>query len=265
MKSLRQTVPLLCSFAALALVIVMTPTLLAAGPPRPPDPSPDLVRELARLDTVYRHGTEAKFAELEREADRLQREYPAQDDRARILAQVAHVAAQSDIRRQVERVRKYGRLALAISRDPVQRGTLASYLGSAAEVDSGEKDFTARRRNAARELLAGYAALVALDLPAKAPELPGVGRFDIDGDPAAVAQAQAFHAAQVEARRQAEFVRDLVERRDTLAGQLRWLYHPDPRVHGRNPEGPDELKALATGVLKDPGEVRMLLERVTSK
>src|SRR5262249_40720241 len=73
------------------------------------------------------------------------------------------------------------------------------------------------------------------------------------------AQAQARHAAQMAARREAEFTRDLVQRRDTLANQLRWLYRPHPKVYGRGPDGPDKLRTLAGDILKSPKEVDKLL------
>ena len=79
---------------------------------------------------------------------------------------MAHVAAQGGITKQVERVRRYGERMLAISRDPVERGTMYSYLGSAAEVDPAVKAFADRRRAAAEPLLRGYAELLAQELPA---------------------------------------------------------------------------------------------------
>jgi hypothetical protein len=83
------------------------------------------------------------------------------------------------------------------------------------------------------------------------------------GRHSSAAQARARHAAQMAARQGAEFIRALVDRRDTLANRLRWLYHPDPRIHGRNPDGPEELRALAGKVMDDPKVVEALLARVT--
>jgi hypothetical protein len=77
-----------------------------------------------------------------------------------------------------------------------------------------------------------------------------------------MAQEWARHSAQMAARVEAEFIRDLVARRDTLANQLKWLYRPDPRVHGRNPEGPEELRALARKVLRDPAAADALLAHI---
>jgi hypothetical protein len=227
---------------------------------RVPDPSPELRKELYALD-AYRHGSERQFAELEHMADELSKKYPARDDQARIYFEVAHIAGQSDIRKQVQRVRQYARKSLALSRDPLQRGQLYSYLGSAAEVQEG-KEFEDRRREAAGELLAGYAEMLAQGLPPKAPELPPVDKVSHDPDPIQAAQDRARHAAQMAAREDAEFIRALVSRRDTLANQLRWLYRPDPRVHGRNPEGPDELRGLARKVLRDLAAVDALLAHV---
>jgi RNA polymerase sigma factor (sigma-70 family) len=231
---------------------------------RVPDPSPELQRELLAFD-AYRHGSEEKFAELERKADELLKKYPARDDQARIYYEVAHVAAQSDIRKHTKRVQAYARKSLALSRDPLQRGFLFSYLGSAAEVED-EKPFADRRRRAAEALLTGYAELLAQELPEKAPELPVVEKLaeGIDQDPVQAGRDRARHAKQVAARREAEFIRDLVQRRDTLATQLRWLYHPHPKIHGRNPEGPEELRALAGKILHDRAAVDALLDKVTA-
>jgi hypothetical protein len=231
--------------------------------PKAPPPSPELQRELAALD-AYRNGPEEKFAELERKADELLKRYASPGDQARIYFEVAHIAAQSDIRRQVRRVRRYAKKGLALSRDPLQRAWLFSYLGSAAEVDE-TRPFPQRRREAARELLSGYAEMLAQGAPKVAPELPGVDAVDNSDDPARRAREVARHAAQMAAREEAEFTRALVGRRDTLANQLKWLYRPDPNVYGRGPEGPDELRGLARTVLRDRAAVDALLAHVTAE
>jgi hypothetical protein len=228
------------------------------------DPSPDLRRELSAFD-AYRHGSEERFVELERKADGLLKKYTAPDDQARIYYEVAHVAAQSHIRNHVKRVRRYAAKCLALSRDPIQRGMLYGYLGSAAEVEA-EKTFDDRRRQAAKELLTGFAEMLAQELPAKAPLLPVVDKLGgegIDPNPVEAVRARARHTAQMAARQEAEFIAELVDRRDMLANQLRWMYHPDPRIHGRNPDGPEELKALAGKMLNDSAAVKALLARVT--
>jgi hypothetical protein len=212
------------------------------------------------LDTEYRHGSEGKFVELEKLAADLAKRFPDRDDRARIWYAVAQVAAQSDIRKHADRVRKYAFRCLAISRDPLQRGRMHSTL--ACTVNLSGTAFPEGRREAAGILLTGYVEMLAQELPEKAPELPAGSVFNIQGDPIAEAQARAQHAAQMAARQQAEFTRDLVARRDTLVMQLRDLLKPEPKYHGRNPEGPEELRALARKKINEH-QVKVLLDKVT--
>ena len=261
---MRHLLPALLAASVLSVSAAPAAPAPTLPPPkkldRVPDPPPELAKELYQLDPAYRRGSDEKFAELEKRADELAKRFPEKDDQARIWAEVAHVAAQSGIDRHADRVRKYAGKCLAISRDPLQRGRMYSYLASA--VDLKGTAFPGGRREAAVILLRGYAEMLAQELPEQAPELPGVDRFDIDGDPVAEAQARARQAAQQVARQEAEFTRDLIARRDTLVLQLRDLYKPEPNYYGRNPEGPDELRALAKRKLTGE-QVKVLLEKVT--
>ncbi|MEO2090483.1 MAG: hypothetical protein ABGY75_13445, partial [Gemmataceae bacterium] len=201
---------------------------------RAPDPSPELQKELSQLDKDYRHGTPEQFAELEKTADELARQFTEKDDQARIWHEVAHVAAQSRIDKHAERVKKYAAKCLVISRDPIQRATLYSYLASAEEVSGGA--FAERRRTAADWLLMGYLELLAQELPDEKPELPNAPRV-LGDNPANRARNAAVMAAIVETR----FVQEQVFRRDVLVQQLRDLYKPDAKRAGRDEKGPDEL------------------------
>ncbi|VTS02712.1 sigma-70 family rna polymerase sigma factor : RNA polymerase sigma factor, sigma-70 family OS=Singulisphaera acidiphila (strain ATCC BAA-1392 / DSM 18658 / VKM B-2454 / MOB10) GN=Sinac_4264 PE=4 SV=1: Sigma70_r2: Sigma70_r4_2: DUF3738 [Gemmata massiliana] len=247
-------------------VLVVEKQKKPADPPkklgRVPDPEPNLQAELARWDTAFRHGSDEKFAELERTAGEWLKKYPGQDDRGHIYFQVAHVAAQSRIDTQIARVREYGQKVLEQSRDPVARGTVYSYLASAAEVDRTLKTFEERRRLAADVLLTGFAEALAQELPAEAPELPAVNRIggELENDPVEAARIRTQQAVQMEARREAKFVRDLVQRRNTLVLQLRGLYRPTPNVHGRNEEGPKELRKLAAAKLSASATEALLAE-----
>jgi hypothetical protein len=140
-------------------------------------------------------------------------------------------------------------------------------LGSAEEVDPKSRPFADKRRAAGEQLMRGYAEMLAQELPDVAPELPQVGGpRDIVGEDAnRRGEAIAQNLAQVNARREAEFIRDLVFRRDTLEKQLRWLYQPNEKVHGRKDEGMEELKALASKHLLDDKAVARLVERIMKK
>jgi hypothetical protein len=229
---------------------------------RVPDPSPELRGELARLDETYRHGTPAQFAEMEERAESLAKQYPAKDDQARIWGQLAWVAGQSGINRHTEFVRKYATKCLEVSRDPLDRGRMHSVL--ACTVDLGGFAFPKGRREAADILLTGFRELLAQELPDAAPELPVVEKIgDVIGrGDAEEALARARHAAQRAAREEAQFIRDQIDRRETLVLQLRDLYKPDAKRHGRTPDGPEELRALAAKKLTDD-QVNRLMKKVT--
>ncbi len=235
------------------------PKAKPAAPPKKldkmPDPSPELHKELHLFDKDYRHGTPEKFAELEKKADELAKQFPETDDQARIWYEVAHVAAQSGIGKQTERVRKYAPKCLEISRDPLHRAWMYSYLASTEEVSDGA--FADRRRKAAGWLLTGYHELLAQELPDEKPELPAAIRM-LGDSPQARARNAAAMAAIVEAR----YVQDQVFRRDVLVLQLRGLYKPNPNQANRDDKGPDELKALAAKALPDDAAVKTLMERV---
>lgn len=229
------------------------PPLKAKLPPkldRVPDAPPELAKELAGWDSTYRHGSEEKFAELEKRAEELAKEY-TDHDQARIWYTVAHVAGQSDIRKHADRVRKYAERCLKVSRDPLDRGHLYSYLASCEEVGQGE--FADRRRRAAGWLLTGYLELLAQELPDEKPELPGVMKFRIDGDDPDAQRTRAKHAAQLAARERAEWVTAQVARRDVLVVHFRNLY---PAADA------DDLRTLAEAKLPTKDDADALRRRV---
>jgi hypothetical protein len=232
--------------------------------PRVAEPPDELVREFARMDEEYRFGSAEKYAQFEREAEELLKKYPKPEDQARILYHVAHVGAQGGIDKHVELVRKYGAKMLAISQDPVQRAAMYSYLASAAEVDSTIPTFAEKRRLAAEQLFKGYVEILAQELPDKAPERPALGGVEYvdDGDPNKRGAAQARAFAMLEAYKQAKFVEDQIFFRDVLILQFRSLYRPSPKQHGRNEEGPEELRAFAKLKLKDATKVDGLMAKV---
>lgn len=250
------------------LSFMATFVLLAPAPePRPevpkklervPDGSAELRQELLKFDTEYRHGSEEKFAELEKLADKLAKQFPDRDERARIWYEVAHVAGQSGIDKQAPRVRIYATKCLEISRDPVQRGRM--YTSLACCVNMRGHEFPKGRREAAEILFAGYIELLAQELPEQAPEMPHFKGSRVDGIDNGI-RPQAEIDALMEARKEAEFVRDLVSRRKTFIMQFRDLYKPAPNYHGRTADGLDELRALARKKLTEH-QVNQLMDKV---
>jgi hypothetical protein len=236
-----------------------------SGAREEPEPTPGLLRDLDELDQM-RQGEQTDFAAVEKRGAELLAKYPAADH-GRIYFTLTRVYSNSGIGRTHARVTRYGRLTLERERDPVRRGLIFSDLASASEVATTSADpladnpFPVKRRRAAAVVLEGYRELLPLKLPAVAPELPAVEKPLSDApalDQIELAKQRERHAAQVRARREAEFVREMVHRRDTYAAQLAYLY-------GREPKAGDELKELITEGLRDPNAAADLLDRVTSR
>lgn len=244
------------ALSVFAVSLVGAPAPKSPGPnskklARVAEPSPELQAELIQFDKKYRHGSAKLFAELEARAEALAKQYPAKDDQARIWYEVAHVAAQSRIDKHADLVRKYGAKCLEISRDPLQRGRIYSYLASTVDLNAAA--FPEGRREAAEILLNGYFEMLVQELPEKTSDLPGVEKIGgvIGNGAAAEAQARALDAAQAAAREEAIFVGDQIDRRETLVVQLRDLYKPDAKRHGRTEDGPKELRETASKLLTD--------------
>jgi hypothetical protein len=224
------------------------------------DPAPQtLEQKLSQLD-LHRNQNVSPIKEVESLGQALLRQYPAPADQGRIYFQMAHVHAQSNIQVQAKAVQKYGRLALEHTFDPNLRATLYSYLSSAA-LFSPAGSFESLRPRSAEELLKGHREILALNLPARAPELPVVEKWggDVQGLPEDEVRAKTKkHEGQIKARQEAQLVRDMVAHRDLFLRQLNELYH-------RPPGGKEELQALATRILGDKNQVNELLAKIDPK
>jgi len=217
-----------------------------------------LKKRLQEMDAL-RTGANTPFQEIEKQARDLLGQYTLPDDRAKIYFELAHIYAQSGIRLHPERVIRYGRLALASERDPVRRGVLYSYLGSAAEIDPTQLTFAGQRAQAAVVWLQGYRELLPLHLPVVAPELPVVEKLDVDAlDPSQLASARLKHEAQMKARQEAERLQQLVAHRDIFVRQLKETYAREPRADA-------ELRSLVRRELGDKQAADTLLSQILPK
>jgi len=204
----------------------------------------DLAAELRALDGL-RKGDRTPLDIVDKRGAELLEKYEEPADQALIHFDLAHIHAQSAMK-QPDQVMKHARAALDSKLiTPVQRAQLYSYLGSAHEVDKETKDFAERRRKALQALLDGIAELEALNLPAKAPEVPGP-RLLLDGfaDPAEQARARAEAEKARIAREMAQRIERLVFFRKVLKEQVMWLYYRDPVAD-------DELRELASEKVSD--------------
>ena len=199
----------------------------------------DLAAELRALETL-RKGDKTPLDIVDKRGAELLEKYEEPADQALIHFDLAHIHAQSALK-QPDQVVKHARAALDSKLiTPEQRAQLYSYLGSAHEVDKEEKDFAERRRKALKALLEGIAELEAMNLPAKAPEVPGLRLLRDDlADPAEQARAKAEYEKSRVAREKAQRIERLVFYRKVLKEQVMWLYYRDPVAD-------DELREMAS-------------------
>ena len=115
----------------------------------------------------------------------------------------------------------------------------------------------------------GYLELLPFNLPDKAPELPPVGKIGGDFsdvpagevDPEQVA-AEVQHAAQMKARQDAEFTRELVSRRDIYFGRLNDLYVRMHKLYDNDANAEGQLREIAGEVLRDQTAIERLITQV---
>ena len=243
----------------LAFVALLLCVVSPARADEPPADAQALRAALLKMDAM-RQGPQTRFAEVERLGKELLARYKHHTEQGMIYYQVAHVLAQSDIRGQAAKITEYANAALKHERDPVRRALLHTYIGCAAEVDPARMTAEQRRRRAVRAYLEGYAELVALKLPDRAPELPVFNKLggDLGPDPAAPIRRAVQRDAQMKARREAEVTRELVHQRDILVRQISELYR-------RFPAPGEELRRLAEQTLPNREAVDDLLTRVSRK
>ena len=201
---------------------------------------------------------------------RYQQTFTEPAEKGRIHGKAAHVYGQSDIGEHSAEVIRHAKEALKYEREPIQRGWLFMYLGCASEASSHDPaTFIQRRAEATRWLLKGYAELLPYNLPAEEPELPSVEKLggeltlndggEIDSEQVAL---EVRHAAQMKARHDAEFIRELVQRRAIYVGRLRELFGRLHDLYDKDSDAKERLKETATEVLRDLTTIQKLGEYV---
>ena len=160
--------------------------------------------------------------------------------------------------RYPEKLIGYVKEALQCPLDPVKELRLYIYWGDALQIahrGARGEELAAARREVVVPYLQGLKKALRYDLPETAPDLPGVGRYQVDGPPEVLREFADEHAKQVAARKKAEFQRDMIMHRDVLTSQISFLY-------SRKPLATDELERLATKHLQDDAAVERLMAQV---
>jgi hypothetical protein len=195
------------------------------------EPPPALTRALLALDSL-RAGFDTPFEEVERRGEALLASYSDPRERGRITAAVAHVYGQSGCS---PRTAVWAEKALKLALEPELRLRMYEYVYSTTllhGVEPAERAKPEGRRSLLRPALFGLREALRYDLPRAAPELPNI-RLPADDSP----ESRRIHRRQVQARRVAEFARDMITNRDIHVDRI-----VEPAT--RSPEERDQLRAL---------------------
>lgn len=221
----------------------------------------DLGENLGALDRL-RRGKDTPFQLIDTECEKLLKQYPRAEDQGRIYAHLAHVYAQTGMRRpgDAQRVIDNAKKALEKPLEPRLRLRMFLYWGDAhvrSDPSDLRKSFFDGRAAAASAYFKGLKEAQQYNIPEVAPEIPTLS-FP---SPPKKGDGKDF-LRQMEAL-QPKLQRIKVERemhmyRSCLQGQLLFLYT-------RRPYAGSELRRLATEILGDPGQVEKLMKAVPSE
>ena len=236
---------------------------------QPNDNAVRLEHELQALDDL-RHGDNTNWDEVERRVNELLANATKQEQKARIHGQAAMFYGQADIRGRAAEVMYHAKEALKYGRDPVQRSGMFMCLGTAAlHQDDDPKNWLTRRDEAARWYLKGYSELCLYNLPTTAPSFPAVGKIDNETDGRALEEfdiehiaAEIRHVEELKARKEAEHIRALVQRRDQYTRSLSGIFGRFQKQHANDPEAKETFLLIASEILRSPGDVKKLMDSV---
>lgn len=225
----------------------------------------ELLIELRKAEAaVYETGLSReeraqRLEALETEFKALLEKHEAPEDKALIYAELAYTWAQTGMLRP-EKTIEYSKKALwGQLTDPLARMRLYVYWGDAIQLSRGPvrgKELAEVRKEAVIPYLTGLKEMLKQDLPEAKPEIPIMTILNDDGprDSPEHARVEAQNKAAMLARWQC----DMIDRRETLIGQIVYMY-------SRSPFATEELQALATDVVGNAKMVDKIVSRVKAK
>ncbi|HUT93267.1 MAG TPA: hypothetical protein VMY37_27630 [Thermoguttaceae bacterium] len=238
---------------AYGIALALSSTL-AAGVCLAQDES-ELGKRLAALDHL-RRGVNTPFEAIETECQQLLEQFPGAEDQGRIYAQLAHIYAQTGMRRpgDAQRVIDYAQKALQKPLDPLLRLRSYTYWGN-AHVRSDPSDvmrsFFEGRAAAGAVYLKGLKEAQQYNIPEVAPERPAFDLLEALRSP----DFERLRDAHYREVKRYQYERDLHMYRSALQGQLVFFYT-------RHPYAGSELRRLATEILGDAADVEKLMKLI---
>ncbi len=236
---------LFAATVACGVILVSSPGFSAAQ---------TLREDLQKLEGL-RDGLNTPLDVVDKTGAELLKKYPAPTDRGQIYYQLAFIYGQSGLRRP-EKLIEYAKKAMDLPLEEDKRLRLFVYWGDAERFTDPKASSAEKRKKAATVYLDGVRECLKLNIPAKAPDLPPVFKFDAR-DPKERAAMEKLHQEAVAARRKAEAQVELVQIRDVLVNQVVDLYTATPFAT-------EELTGIATKKLQNQKVVDNLVERVNT-
>ncbi len=192
------------------------------------------------------------------------------EHRGKIHSHAAEIYSDCDMLGHESDVIFHAKQALKFERDPIHRSSMFIALGDAAiGRDKDPFSWVTQRDEATQWYIKGYAELLPFGLPDAAPELPVVegiaNRFSGNNQDEINAEqiaAEVRRAAQLKARREAEFTSQLVLRRDTYINRLRGIYARNQQEDEKESGAKEQFQRIADRVLRDPNEISKLMKLV---
>ncbi len=216
----------------------------------------DIQMDLQTLNHL-RKGVKTDFSKVDAVSESMLKKYTDPIDKGKIYYAVAHIFAQAGGTRPAEVV-QFATKALECPLDPSQRLRLYVYWGDALQLLGKEKVFMEKRKAAVVPYLNAFKELMKYDLPLKAPELPGVFAYDVNGDGPLVEVFKKKHMEAVLKREKAIFQGEMILHRDVIEGQIIGLYT-------RPPFATHQLQEFAYEIVGETKAVADLIARVTTE
>ncbi len=217
-------------------------------------------QELHSTLDVLCAGRDTPAAEVEAQGQALLQKYSDGDSQGRICFRMAVIFGVSGP--VADKTIEYTQKALAWPLKPEARLLMFTYWGDALQVVRGPvagDKLPPVRREAAMPYLQGLKETLKYNLPDDPPKIPGGGTFiNFEGSGPIPQGVQRARRAEEERAKAVEHVRwqvDMIQRRETLIGQIVFMY-------SRKPFATDEIQALATQVIADDHLVGRLMAAV---
>jgi len=214
--------------------------------------------ELFEIDKL-RAGFDTPFDEVEKRCNKLLQTYTEPEEQGRIYYELTKVEGQSGFQRPAKAI-EYAKKALELPQDPWRTTRLYEYWGSAIQVahrGTHDKEMAKARRQAVILYLQGLRELQQYDLPEVKPPIPMAGFITHAGptDSEEYRKLKRKQEKEIAAQKLAKFQRSMIEHRDILTLQVSGMY-------SRFPWASDEIRELATKILKDKDAVERLMSAV---